>query len=93
MGGYERQNNRIMHHMLYPRKNGRFKGVRIVDAIKDYITQTQINVVAGGEIKQADDGSASIGYVDLTISGEACTEQLEVSRRLESLIRIEVDED
>lgn len=90
---YERQNNRITHHMLYPRKNGRFKGVRIADAIKDYITQTQINVVAGDEIKQAADGLESIGYVDLTIPDEACSEWLKVSRRLESLIRIEVDED
>ena len=91
LGEYERQNNRITHHMLYPRENGRFKGVRIADEIKSFVSRTQINVAGGDEIKQAADGSASIGYVDLVF--EDGQEQSEVSRRLEDLIRIEVDED
>lgn len=88
---YERQNNRITHHMLYPRKNGQFKGIRNADEIESFVSRTQINVAGGDEIKQAADGSASIGYVDLVF--EDGQEQNEVSRRLEDLIRIEVDED
>ena len=90
LGDYERQNNRITHHMLYPRYTGRFKGVRIADEIKDYISRTQVKVDIGDEIKQASDGSASIGYVDLAFG--SLVEQ-GVSNRLEDLIRIEVDED
>jgi biotin carboxylase len=91
LGGLERQNNKITHHMLYPRKNGRFRGVCISDEVKDCIFRTQINVAARDEIKKADDGSASIGYVDLMF--EDLQKQIEISRRLEDLIRIEVDED
>lgn len=90
LGDYERQNNRITHHMLYPRYTGRFRGVRIADEIKDYISRTQVKVDIGDEIKQASDGSASIGYVDLAFG--SLVEQ-GVSNRLEDLIRIEVDED
>lgn len=90
LGEYKRQNNRITHHMLYPRKNGRFKGVLIADEIKDYISRTQVKVYIGDEIKQAADGSASIGYVDLVFEDE---HEQSVSTRLEDLIRIEVDED
>lgn len=90
LGDYERQNNRITHHMLYPRYTGRFKGVRIADEIKDYISRTQVKVDIGDEIKQASDGAASIGYVDLAFG--SLVEQ-GVSNRLEDLIRIEVDED
>ena len=90
LGDYERQNNRITHHMLYPRYTGQFKGVRIADEIKDYISRTQVKVDIGDEIKQASDGSASIGYVDLAFG--SLVEQ-GVSNRLEDLIRIEVDED
>ena len=90
LGDYERQNNRITHHMLYPRYTGWFKGVRIADEIKDYISRTQVKVDIGDEIKQASDGSASIGYVDLAFG--SLVEQ-GVSNRLEDLIRIEVDED
>ena len=90
LGDYKRQNNMITHHMLYPRKTGRFKDVRVADEIKDYITHTQVKVASGDEIKQAADGSESIGYVDLVF--RSLTEQ-SVSNRLEGLIRIEVDED
>ena len=91
LGGYKRQNNRITHHMLFPRKNGRFKGMSIADGIKNYISDLQINVVSGNEIKKAEEGSASIGYVDLAFADSDV--QNTVSGRLEDLIRIEVDED
>lgn len=90
LDGYERQNNRITHHMLYPSKNGWFKGVQIADEIKNYISRTQVKAIAGDGIKQASDGSASIGYVDLVFDDE---QEQSVSTRLEDLIRIEVDED
>jgi biotin carboxylase len=90
LGEFERDNNRITHHMLYPRRNGRFQSVQIADEIKDYISRTQVKVAAGDEIKQAFDGSASIGYVDLVFAVE---QTQTVSTRLEDMIRIEVDED
>ena len=90
LGDYERQNNRITHHMLYPRKNGRFRGLQIADEIKGCAGRTQINVAVGDEIRQATDGSESIGYVDLVFEDE---QTQSVSNRLEDLIRIEVDED
>lgn len=86
----ERDNNRITHHMLYPRKNGWFKGVQIANEIKNYISRTQVKAIAGDGIKQASDGTASIGYVDLVFDDER---EQSVSTRLEDLIRIEVDED
>ena len=87
---YERQNNRITHHMLYPRKHGQFRGVRIAEEIKGYISRTQVNVTAGDVIEAAQCGSSSIGYVDLAFADSE--EQIEISGRLEDLIRIEVDE-
>ena len=91
LSGFERQNNRITHHMLYPRKNGWFKDVSISNEIEDYISSSQIDVAVGDEIKKANDGSSSIGYVDLTF--EDIQMQNEFSIKLEDLIRIEVDED
>ena len=89
--GFERKNIRLTHHMLYPRNSGRFKGISIADEIKDYIVRTQINVIVGDKIKKADDGSASIGYVDLKFTDSDT--QYNLSSRLEDLIRIDVDED
>ena len=89
--GYMRQDNRITHHMIYPRKNGRFRGMFITEEIKDYIYRSQIDVAVGDEVKRAEDGTSSIGYVDLVF--EDSKKQREVSMRLEDLIRIEVDED
>ena len=88
--GYVRQNNRITHHMLYPKKSGRFKCVSIAEEIKGYVLRTQIDVAAGDEIRKAADGSSSIGYVDLVFTDSDI--QNAVSGRLEDLIGIEVDE-
>lgn len=90
LGDYERQSIRITHHMLYPRKNGRFKRVWISDDIRDYVSRIQINVTEGDRIKPAADGSASIGYMDLVFEDE---QEQGMSNKLEDLIRIEVDED
>lgn len=90
LGAFERDNNRITHHMLYPRDTGQFKGVRFNDEIKEYISQIQVKVAAGDEIKQAADGSESIGFVDLVFEDEH-TQRL--SNDLDDIIRIEVDED
>ncbi len=91
LSGYQRQNNRITHHMLYPRKHGLFRGVVIAEEIKKYISRIQVNVTAGDKIEVAKYGSSSIGYVDLVYADS--DKQIEVSRRLEDLIRIEVDAD
>lgn len=87
----ERQNNKITHHMLYPRNNGSYKGLSISNEIEDYISSSQIDVAVGDEIKKANNGSSSIGYVDLMF--EDIQMQNEFSIKLEDLIRIEVDED
>ncbi len=88
--GFERQNNRITHHMLYPRKSGRFQGVSIADEIKNSVCRAELDVNVGDEIRKTEDGSSSIGYVDLAFSDS--DNQNTVSDRLEDLIRIEVDE-
>lgn len=88
---FERENKRITHHMLYPRKTGQFMGMQIAEELKRYITRIELKVAVGDRVEIAEDGSASIGYVDLVF--EKCTEQMDVSRRLEDLIRIEIDED
>ena len=90
LGELERDNKRITHHMLYPRKNGRFRGLQIAEEIKGCVSRTQINVGVGDEIKQAADGSESIGYVDLVFENG---QEQGVSNRLEDLIRIKIDED
>ena len=77
--------------MLYPRENGRFKNVSIAEKIKECVFCTQVDVSAGDEIKKAEDGSSSIGYVDLVF--EDSQKQRDVNGRLENLIRIEIDED
>ena len=89
--GFARQNNRITHHMLYPWKCGRFRSVSIAEEIVNYIYRTQIDVAVGDEIKKTEDGSDSIGYVDLLFTDSEI--QNVVSNRLEELVRIEVDED
>ena len=88
LSGFERENKRITHHMLYPRKSGRFKGLQAAEGLKKYIARTQINVNVEDEIRKAEDGSGSIGYVDLVFEDER---EQSVSNRLEDLIRIEID--
>ena len=87
---FKRQNNRITHHMLYPCKSGRFKGISVADEIKDNLSCSQTNVITGDGIRKAEDGSASIGYVDLAFTDSDI--QNAVSGRLDELIRIEEDE-
>ena len=89
--GVTRQNKRITHHMLYPRKNGRYKNVSIAEKIKECVFCTQIDVSTGDEIKKADEALDSIGCIDLTFIDSVL--QNELSGKLENLIRIEIDED
>ena len=90
LSSFKRERRLITHHMLYPRKNGWFKGLQIAEELKDCVNRTQINVNIGDEIRQAPDGLASIGYVDLAFKS---LERQSASNRIEDLIRIEVDED
>lgn len=90
LSSFKRECRLITHHMLYPRKNGWFKGLQIAEELKDCVNRTQINVNIGDEIRQAPDGLASIGYVDLAFKS---LERQSASNRIEDLIRIEVDED
>lgn len=90
LSSFKRERRLITHHMLYPRRNGRFKSVHIADEIKGCVSRTQIDVGVGDRVEVAEDGSASIGYVDLVFDDE---QEQSVSTRLEDLIRIEIDED
>jgi hypothetical protein len=89
--GFKRQNNKITHHMLYPRKNGQFKGIWIADNLKDRVCHSQLLVNDGDIVKVAEDGSESIGYVDLVFDN--FEDQRVTSNRLEELIKIEYYED
>lgn len=90
LGVKERDNNRITHHMLFPRKSGKYRAIKIAEEIKDYISGVQIIAIAGDRIEAAKDGSGSIGYVDLVFKDE---QEQSISNKLEDLIRIEIDED
>ena len=90
LGEFERANKRITHHMLYPRENGRFKGVWISSDIRNCVSRTHVDVNVGDRVEVAEDGSASIGYVDLVFEDE---QEQRVSTRLEDQIRIKIDED
>ena len=63
----------------------------VYEEIVNYIYRIQIDVAVGDEIKKTEDGSDSIGYVDLLFTDSEI--QNVVSNRLEELVRIEVDED
>lgn len=89
--GYLRENRFITHHMLFPRRSGKYKGLVINDGLKDWVYQIQINVDIGDKIEKTRDGLSSIGFVDLMFHDQE--KQADVSSRLEELIRIEIDED
>lgn len=83
-----RQNNRIIHHMLYPHTDGIFEGLEISDSVTTRILCTQLNVAAGETIERTHDGSYEIGYVDLCF--DDAEEQMRAAMRMEELIQIKI---
>lgn len=87
---YKRNNAKITHHMLYPRKDGFYRGLCINKNIENMIFATETDVKIGQYVKKTADGSSSIGYVDFYFTDT--DEQMVISRRLEEFIDINVDE-
>lgn len=83
--GFKRQKVCITHHMLFPRKNGRFRGFQIAESLSDCIYRTHLDIRIGDEVEETVDGSSSIGYVDLRFSEPE--EQMNVSNHLEEMIQ------
>lgn len=84
----QKNNNNIIHHMLYPHIDGIFSGLVINDFISSHILRTQINPVIGDKIEKAHDGSFDIGYVDLNF--DDTEEQMYAAMRIEDLIQIDI---
>jgi len=88
---HDRQNRPIIHHLLFPRKTGRFRGLRIDDSLLGGVFNTEIDKSIGDEVINAVDATSCIGCVDLRF--ESVEQMNRVSLNLEKLIRIEIDED
>jgi hypothetical protein len=84
----QKNNNNIIHHMLYPHIDGIFSGLVINDFISSHILRTQINPVIGDKIEKAHDGSFDIGYLDLNF--DDTEEQMYAAMRIEDLIQIDI---
>lgn len=87
LGDFKRQNRLLIHHMLFPRRNGYFKGIRISNEISDKVYRCQIDVRTGDEINTVD-ASSCIGFVDLDFDN--VDDQLNTVFHMEELIKVEV---
>ena len=86
---YERKNNYIVHHMLYPREKGYFKGLQIDDPLLKHVYNQLLYIEVGDKVEPTVDGASSIGYVDLKFTN--VEEQLNASFNIEELIKIVVE--
>lgn len=84
-----RERHLLVHHMLYPRDAGLFRGIRISDQIASNVYRTKLEVEPGAMLAGTIDASSSIGYVDLSFA--STDEQLRAALSIEELIRIEVE--
>ena len=85
----EKKNRYIVHHMLFPRRNGYFKGLEIAEPITTYIQNIQIEEQIGNRVSDAVDADMSIGYIDLEFSN--AEEQAIMSIKAEELINVIVE--
>lgn len=85
----ERENRLIVHHMLFPRNRGRFKGISIAGALDEMVYRKHSYVEAGTVVENTVDAASCIGCVDIDFSDRE--EQLMVSRNIEQLIKVEVE--
>ena len=79
----------IIHHMLFPRRNGQFKGLEIAEPIKEYIQNVQLDEQVGNTVMNAVDADMSIGFVDLEFFDTE--EQRMMSFKMEELIKVIVE--
>jgi len=86
---YQRKKKHIIHHMLYPRCDGIFRGIRTDDSISDHIRRVQIDPAIGEPIRKTEDGSCNIGYVDLSF--EDAEEQMRTAMEIEDLIQMDIE--
>ena len=86
---FRRENRFLVHHMLFPRKSGRFSGVRISNELKDMIYRCRIDGEVGAEVKGTTDASSCIGCVDLVFDNPEV--QIEAGHNIEKHISVCVE--
>ncbi len=86
---FRRWNRNIVHHLLFPRKSGRYRGMAIAGCLKNKVNNIQVDLKAGDEVRDTVDASSCIGCVDLEFDNP--DEQLEAGLHLEDLIKVLVE--
>ena len=86
---FRRENRFLVHHMLFPRKSGRFSGVRISNELKNKIYRCRIDEEVGTEVKGTTDASSCIGCVDLVFDNPDV--QIEAGHNIEKHISVCVE--
>lgn len=87
---FKRENRKIIHHMLFPRSKGRFRGLSIADEIKDKVFRCRTDIEIGKDIECTVDAASCIGSVDAEFDSVA--DQQVVSSRMEELIKVEIEQ-
>lgn len=90
IAGTERSERRIVHHMLYPDRDGRFAGLRVADSLAGHLYRSELFVREGDLVHRAVDGSDAIGYVDFECDN--AREQLDAAFGMDRLAHIELEE-
>ncbi len=86
---FRRWNRNIVHHLLFPRKSGRYRGVEIAGCLKDKVNNIQVELDTGDEVRNTVDASSCIGCVDLEFDNPE--EQQEAGLHMEDLIKVIVE--
>lgn len=86
---FKRENRLLVHHMLFPRSAGPFKGIEIAESLSDKVFRSEIEIEDGAFVNGTVDAASCIGFVDLQF--DSVEDQLAVSSRLEELIRVKVE--
>lgn len=81
---------RIVHHMMYPERGGRFAGLRVADSLVRHAYRTELFVCPGDIVHKTVDGSDAIGYVDFEF--DDAREQLDAAFGMDRLVCIELEE-
>ena len=88
---FERKNRKIVHHMLFPRSSGRFKGISITAAVDERIYRKSLYKASGELVEITIDAVSCIGCVDMEFSD--LEKQLMMCRNIEQLIKVEVEQE
>lgn len=88
---FERKSRKIVHHMLFPRSSGRFKGISITESVSERIYRKSLYKASGELVENTVDAASCIGCVDMEFSDPQ--KQLMVGRNIEQLIKVEVEQE